>query len=148
MTILAIDPSINETGWAFGHADEPFESGVIRTRGKTDAEKLYDLEIELREILDRSAPMSAVVEIPHNFSHRKASSARGKPLNAASMAKLNRAVGVILCVLQRNTIAIEELPPDWKGFVGKKLAQGITGKKNHNEADAILMYRYSKARKI
>ena len=145
---LTIDPSINETGWAYGTGDIPKESGVIRTKGDTDADKLHDLYLELMDIMDRclecgADPSSiiAVVEVPESFTYGR-SARNGKTLNASSMMKLSRAIGVILHTCKKNHLQVEEVPASWKGMAGKKTVQAITGKTNHNEADAVMLYRW------
>ncbi len=144
--ILAIDPSINNIGWAFGAGELPAESGVIRTKGSCDPEKLEDLAIELRDVLDRAkieaaGVLSVAVEVPEGFTYGR-STRNGKALNARSLMTLSRAIGAILLTLRKHDCAILEVPASWKGMAGKKMVQAVTGKTNHNEADAVLLYRW------
>ena len=146
--LIAIDPSINETGWAFGAGEFPAASGVIRTKGKTDAERLRDLVVELSDVIGRCLEsadgvesVKAVVEVPEGFTYGR-SSRNGKAMNARSLMTLSRAIGVILETCQRNHLDVEEIPASWKGMAGKKSVQAITGKTNHNEADAVMLNRW------
>lgn len=151
--ILAIDPSINETGWAYGTGDLHKDSGVIRTRGTTDAEKLNDLAVELQDVFYRAEecasglPVKLSVEVPEGFTYGR-SSRNGKSLNARSLMTLSRAIGVVLFLGKKYGFDVVEVPASWKGMVGKRTVQAMTGCTNHNEADAVMLYRWANAHRI
>lgn len=150
--LIAIDPSINETGWAFGDGELPAASGVIRTKGGTDADKLQDLHVELMDVIGRCLEtlpewvkvpdIRVVVEVPESFTYGR-SCRHGKAMNAASLMKLSRAIGVILQTCRKNHARVEEAPASWKAGAGKRQVQAMTGCSNHNEADAVMLYRWA-----
>jgi len=140
--IIAIDPSINETGWAVGDGGGIVESGVIRTRpaGKSVPKRLVLLRDCIIGIRNRHVCTDAVVEVPGSFTYAR-SARGGKPLNAAAIAKLNMAIGVVFISVDGCTIH-EVVASQWKGKMNKEQANLITGKSNNNESDAILLLQW------
>ena len=150
---IALDPSINETGYAWTVNGDlaAVTSGVIRTRGDNEAMKIISLGVELETILKTpKAPGLvdpggvAVVEVGEGFTYDR-SQGRGnkKTLNAHAMYKNGQAAGALVAVLGLNGFIVETVgATEWKGRTNKKMSKLITGAKNHNEADAILLLRY------
>lgn len=140
--ILAVDPSINETGWAVGDGGGIVESGVIKTGGasKSISARLVLLRDSIVGIRNRHICVDAVIEVPGTFTYAR--SARGqKPLNAAAIAKLNMAIGVVYLSVAGCSIH-EVIASQWKGKLTKEAACRLTGEKNHNIADAILLLQW------
>lgn len=50
MKVIAIDPSMNNVGWAIADKGNLIRSGLIKTKGKTHGEKLFYLGEHLYEI--------------------------------------------------------------------------------------------------
>ncbi len=143
---IAIDPSINNIGWAVEWQGKVF-SGAIETKGVEIEEKLCSLRGLLRSVLLSPAyplPSLAVVEQPAPYAFKRSTSeTSGKGLNNASLQKLNIALGAIISTLcEVNIREIKLIPVAWKGKMNKKMAMALTGAKNHNTADAILLLRY------
>lgn len=146
--ILSLDPSINETGWALGCGPEPQFSGVIKTKGQSHTEKLTCLRNGLREILGKKEhpiALRALIETPEGFTYARSAGWAGKGLNQKSLMILSRAIGVLAVECSEWGMSVTEIPPTWKTGVNKALAKGLTGKTNHNEADAVLLYRWYRA---
>ena len=146
--VIAIDPSINETGWAYEGPDGEV-SGVIRSRGDRTGLKLLDISDKLEAVLKEAKNVDeAVVEVAEGFTYGRSRNRRtGKPLNIESLMKLNKAIGVILLVLEEWGIKIVEIgATQWKAGLNKKLGKIITRKTNHNEADALMLLRWRLAR--
>jgi Holliday junction resolvasome RuvABC endonuclease subunit len=153
-TIIAIDPSINFTGWCISQNGKKIRSGVIKTeKYKTDAEKLSMIGFHLKEIISDNAlqphndlqpPITvAIIEIPEAFTYRRSAGRYGKQLNVDSLFKLSRAVGVILYICWKEEFkCIEVGATKWKGGMNKAVAMMVTGVKDNNEADAILLSEY------
>lgn len=143
--IIAIDPSYRDLGWAT-MKDGKELSGHIEPIGDTPAERLNNLCVELKRVIlapDMPFPHKLVVELPGAFSYARSQSKwTGKSLNQSSLQKLNLAIGTIFGVAQGMSIEVEFVDVTWKGKMNKGIAQSITGKKNHNEADAVLLLRW------
>lgn len=137
---IAIDPSINEVGWATDSG-----SGVIRSKGDGDIKKIASICEKLLTVLETVEPGTAIVEVPGSFTYSR-SERGGKAMNTDSMGKLNRATGAIIAVLILDGVEVITVAADqWKGKLGKGQARMITGKKNHNEADAVLLLGWARA---
>ena len=140
MTKLSLDPSINTTGFAVSRAGEIISSGVIKTKGKTDAEKLHSLFAQLQNLHEKHNFSEVVLEVTDYLVYNNRKSITGKPLNIKSLCKLNKAIGIIelFCVL--NQIKLTELTPkQWKRNLPKSVVCALVQKKNHNEAEAVLL---------
>ena len=147
MNIIAIDPSINEAGWACTDQDIQL-SGVIKTKGKTETEKIRDLCIELSIIIQKHDIQEVIVEIAEGFTYQRSANIYGKAMNAGSMYKNGMASGAIIALMGMSNIKTETVGATfWKGKMGKKMAMMITQKTNNNEADAIMLLRWYLARR-
>ena len=147
MNIIAIDPSINETGWACADQNVQF-SGVIKTKGKIETEKIRDLCIELSLIIQKHDIQEVIVEIAEGFTYQRSANMYGKAMNAGSMYKNGMAAGAILALTGMSNIKMETVGATfWKGKMGKKMAMMMTQKTNNNEADAIMLLRWYLARR-
>lgn len=145
--IIAVDPSLNFTGWACTDQNVQF-SGVIRTKGKTETEKIRDLCIELSLIIQKHGVQEAIVEIAEGFTYQRSANMYGKAKNAGSMYKNGMAAGAILALMGMSNIKTETVGATfWKGKMGKKMAMMMTQKTNNNEADAIMLLRWYLARR-
>ena len=140
--IIALDPSINNTGYAVGDNGKVIESGVIKTGGSkiSVAERLQKLHHHLIAIRARHTCTDAVVEVPGSFTYAR--SAHGqKPLNAAAIAKLNMAIGAVLVSLAGCKVHLVEASK-WKGNMGKETAKRLAKVNDDNEADALLLLKW------
>ena len=147
MNIIAIDPSLNQTGWACISQNVQL-SGVIKTKGKTETEKIRDLYIELSIIIQKHDVQEAIIEIAEGFTYHRSANMCGKALNAGSMYKNGMAAGAILALMGMSNIKTETVGATFlKGKMGKKMAMMITQKTNNNEADAIMLLRWYLARR-
>ena len=154
--ILAIDPSINNTGWALLDAGKISQWGVIKTSKKGSiVERLSELYEGIASILNGEVPgtiKKAFVEVPGGFSYQRSSGASGNPLNMQSLLTLSEAVGCICTVLTRHGIEVMRvLATQWKAKRTKELEQSIASsivgrKVTHDEADAILLAIYCERR--
>jgi len=142
-SIIAIDPSIVQCGWCIAFEGGEV-AGLIKPIGETLAERLQSLAVEQKKVCLAHVPFpeKAIVELPSAFTYARSQGQYGKSLNADSLQKLNLAIGVIFGTLHALSIPVEFIPVLWKGKMTKGLAQTITGEKNHNVADAILLARY------
>jgi Holliday junction resolvasome RuvABC endonuclease subunit len=63
-SILAIDPSLSSTGYAYSHADHPSEVlyDCVKVKKLRGAERLHHLRLVIRGILDRIDPDFVVYE--------------------------------------------------------------------------------------
>jgi Holliday junction resolvasome RuvABC endonuclease subunit len=151
--MIAIDPSIDNTGYALYDERGQEVSGVIRTKGSDHAEKLIYLRRAIGEIIAEYYHIkTAFVEAPlEGFSYNKYSSEdSGKSKNIEGLVVNGMAVGVILASLSDRGVKqiYEILPTEWKGGLSKGMAMSQTGKKSHDEADALMLLRMSKAEGI
>lgn len=149
--IFSIDPSINEIGWATINITGIEIADVIKTQGDTLEAKLQDLAAKVQRAILNPAiphPCSVLIELPAAFTYtRSANRQTGRGMNAASLQKLNLAIGVIFGVVVKLGIKPVFVPVAWKGRSNKRLSMAITGIKNHNASDALLMLRWYKARR-
>jgi len=150
VSVIALDPSLNETGWAV-RSDLGYElSGVFRTHGENDSEKLFELCQGLDAVLAETSPERAIVEVAEGFTYSRSFSVRsGKAKNARSIYKNGKAVGAIIGLLMMRGVEVVEIGATfWKGKLTKKLSMAISGKANHNESDALLFLRWYWARYV
>lgn len=143
--ILAIDPSINNTGWAIYRSGGLFLSGVVKTQGETVVEKLQSLYHQVRNEALCHDIKKAIIEIPGSFSYARSTGRYGKALNQSAIGKLNMAIGVIMLACAEWKVEVDTVEAHvWKTRRSKKLdtsiARSLTGKKVlADEADAILL---------
>ena len=138
---LSLDPSINTTGFAISKNEKIITSGVIRTRGKTDAEKLHSLFVKLQSLNKKYNFSEVILEVTdfYIYQNRK-NPITGKPLNIKSLCKLNKAIGIIELFCSLHQIKLTELTPgQWKRNLPKSVICSLTKIKNHNEAEAVLL---------
>lgn len=144
---IAIDPSINNVGWAIFDQDKYSESGKITSQGDAENSKIHFIGDSLDVILQRRKPDYAVVEIPASFTYSKAA-VFGKSLNQSAMNKLSMATGAIIYVCEVNQVPVRMVHAnEWKAGrpkdMDKMLAKGYTDKKiTDHEADAIMLAAY------
>ena len=104
MRILGIDPGLAIVGWSVvdtGNNDNTLEaSGSIQTdKMKTDAARLLEIESDMQTILDIYKPDVASIEKLFYFKNQK------------TVIPVAQARGVILSVLEKNAIPINEFTP-------------------------------------
>ena len=148
--IIAVDPSINQTGWAYNLNGKEI-SGVIKTKGNSDPEKIRDLIFKLSAVMKElysarlldSTQIQAVVEIAEGFGYARSTNHYGKQQNVRALLKNAKATGAIIGQLTIRDIQVVEIGATfWKGKMNKKMGQMITQKSNNNEADAIMLLRW------
>ncbi|MCP4902696.1 MAG: crossover junction endodeoxyribonuclease RuvC [bacterium] len=112
MRVLGVDPGSAATGWAVvcktGNTFALEDGGVIRTGKGTRPTRLARLDESLAEIVERLRPEAAAVE--SSFSG----------VNPRSGLRLAESRGVILAVLGRFAIEVEEYSPS-------QVKQAVTG---------------------
>lgn len=149
--ILALDSSINKTGYCVLDGDTIAGSGVIRTKGVTVAQKQAELCGGIKKLLGRKEwrLKFAVVEIPASIPYSRTQGRGGRVMNLDALLKLSRAVGVITHTLSEcGVIVYEVTPQDWKGNTQKCwdnlwVAQKIGRKVTDDESDAIALAYYA-----
>ncbi|MCD7740536.1 MAG: crossover junction endodeoxyribonuclease RuvC [Candidatus Gastranaerophilales bacterium] len=104
MRILGIDPGLAIVGYSVieNNNDENIlvSSGSIQTdKNKSDAQRLLEIENDLQLIIDKYTPDAASVEKLFYFRNQK------------TVIPVAEARGVILSVLQKNSIIISEFTP-------------------------------------
>ncbi|HDO26096.1 MAG TPA: hypothetical protein ENG95_05600 [Nitrospirae bacterium] len=147
--IIAIDPSINETGWACQGIKGEISSGVIKTIGNTEAKKIQDLCTQLGGALTNIQTgtgecfTEVVIEVAEGFTYARSADRQGKAKNAGSMYKNGMAVGAIIALFGIMQVQVIQVGATaWKGKLGKKHSMAYMGKSNHNEADALMLLRW------
>jgi hypothetical protein len=141
-TIMAIDPSLVVTGWATIKDDKEI-SGVIKPTGETLSERLQCLANAIKSLILSFVPSKLVIELPAAYSYARSKSKwSGKDLNQGALQKLNLAIGTICGAAQSMGVPFEFVDVTWKGKMNKKMSMLITGKKNHNESDALCLLRF------
>ena len=139
--IIAIDPSINHTGYAVYVNGELDTSGVIRTPDLPDPQRVAHVTQKVWSIAVKYPAVALVIEVPESFSYAR-SQRNGKALNQGSMQKLNWVIGglYVLPSIWGNARPMYTVSPrQWKGKMDKKLSKMITGVQSHDESDAILL---------
>ena len=137
--VLAIDPSINSTGWAkSGKNGTSPNAGVIRTGKGTVPERAGRLAVAVQTLA--SDVDLAVIEVPAPYSYAR-SSRGGKGLNQGSLAILNRAIGACHAALSLVGVPVVEVTvAEWKGRRSKawdQLAAKQVGVNHPDAADAL-----------
>lgn len=128
MRILGIDPGLRLTGYGCVEGCNGFarprlvEAGVLRLRtaaGATLADRLAELDEDLRALLERLAP--EVVAVESLFAHYK---------HPATAIAMGHARGVILLAIRRARLPIAEFKPNMvkksltgHGHAGKEQVQ-------------------------
>ena len=143
MSVLAIDPGMGQTGYCYEMGDQEV-SGVIKTNQKESHDpRINKIVTDLRAILmfDAAGPFEElVIEFPvFTFSNKKF--ANNKPKNADSLLLLSQVVGAIRSMATQEGLIVRPIPSTWNQL-NKKQATDRAGVKNHNEADAILLFRW------
>lgn len=144
MRIFAADPSINFIGWAIASDGKLLKSGLIKSVGSTDADRLHSIHSQVIEILFNEKIDRAYVERMTWVKLRG-----GKNLNVSSIVKMAKACGVIELVLCDYEIPIFEpsrsLARKERAMVGAKAILGsyslseVKSKKlTTHEAEAIV----------
>lgn len=137
--LLALDPSINSTGWAkSGRNGTNPSAGVIRTGKGTVPERAGRLA-EAVQVIAADVTL-AVIEVPAAYSYARSSRA-GRGVNQGSLAVLNRAIGAIHAALSLAGVpAVEVQVETWKGRRPKawdQLAAKRVGVNHPDAADAL-----------
>lgn len=104
MKILGIDPGLAIVGYSIiEHIKDEnilIASGSIQTdKKKTEAERLYEIAVDMQIIIDKYQPDVASIEKLFYFKNQK------------TVIPVAEARGVILSVLQKNNIPIDEFTP-------------------------------------
>lgn len=104
MKILGIDPGLAIVGYSLvEHINDEnilIASGSIQTdKKKTEAERLYEISVDVQTIIDKYKPDVASIEKLFYFKNQK------------TVIPVAEARGVILSVLQKNNIPIDEFTP-------------------------------------
>ncbi len=143
LSTIALDPSINVTGYAIRLRNGRTVSGTIKTAGSGITARLHSLRQQLREILENYMPAQAAVEYPPKFTYSRSTDAlSGKALNIEDLIKLALATGVVLETCAEFGCLTDEVLATWKGIAGKGFTRIIAGKRDHNEADACLLLEW------
>lgn len=104
MKILGIDPGLAIVGYSIvEHINDEnilIASGSIQTdKKKTEAERLYEIAVDMQTIIDKYQPDVASIEKLFYFKNQK------------TVIPVAEARGVILAVLQKNNVLIDEFTP-------------------------------------
>ena len=104
MKILGIDPGLAIVGYSIiEHIKDEntlIASGSIQTdKNKTEAERLYEIAVDMQTIIDKYKPDVASIEKLFYFKNQK------------TVIPVAEARGVILAILQKNNIQIDEFTP-------------------------------------
>lgn len=104
MRILGIDPGLAIVGYSVIDIVKDknilVSSGSIQTdKDKTDAERLFEIETDMQTIIEKFQPDFASIEKLFYFKNQK------------TIIPVAEARGVILSVLQKNKIKIQEFTP-------------------------------------
>ncbi len=155
MKLLAIDPGMDDTGYAvFLPCCRPrtvndalralLESGTISTDTRdTDPERLASLGLQIRHLVEAHGPSLAAVEVPAyagNYGGRQARRAGVNKLFQAIGAIFSRLAGVeVLTVPALNTKkeTRHQLLDHAAQVIGVELPQGPRGGSREDEWDAI-----------
>ena len=104
MRILGIDPGLAIVGYSIidtvNDKNILISSGSIQTdKDKTDAERLLEIETDMQTIIEKFQPNYASIEKLFYFKNQK------------TIIPVAEARGVILSILQKNQIKIQEFTP-------------------------------------
>ncbi len=140
---IALDPSINVTGYAIRLGKGRTVSGTIKTVGDGITARLHSLRQQLRAILEKYMPAQAAVEYPPRITYSRSTDAfSGKALNIEDLIKLALATGIVLETCAGFGCLTDAVLATWKGIAGKGFTRLIAGKQDHNEADACLLLEW------
>lgn len=150
-TLIAIDPSIANTGYAIYRDKQLITYGVIRTKAdKKTHERLSHIGKQLRILCIEYKISVAIIEEPGYFVYSKRKNSAGYPIALKGFIMVNQAFAYIVTWLydygcEVNTV----LAADWKGSgknarsksYDKILASQIAGIliRNSDIADAIVL---------
>lgn len=112
--MIAIDPSINDIGWAIFDNSELEKFSGISTRGKEVNEKLMYLFNEIKYIIKQYPVFELVIEIPNYWTIDRA--------RKRDMFTLFQAIGVIkasFISIQLSSKIYDLKVSDWKGHKSK-----------------------------
>ena len=96
MKVIGIDPGITATGFSVIEADQCLNIGTIRTKKTSPYERIMDICVSLKKIVNVSNPEYAALE--KAFYHK----------NIQSLIKASELRGAIILALQENQIKILE----------------------------------------
>ena len=150
---IGIDPSINDVGWAKLEGDNLVDFGTIKSKGKTDGEKLCSIRHTIRETFYPIEESIVIIEKPPPFTYTRSTSKwTGRGLNAEAIQKLNMAYGVILEAFydfpeEYPCKVLTPTPQEYKGRISpeqvKMNMEAVFKKKfNVHEAHAVMMARH------
>jgi Holliday junction resolvasome RuvABC endonuclease subunit len=129
MIYIALDPSLNTTGFAVldserKDAERLLFAGQFTSRGESDEERLESIYTGLRDNILSRIPFidDAVVYIerPTGFSFARSRGFAGKQLNQVALQKNCLAVGVIFALFRGQGCDVRFISPaQWKGRASK-----------------------------
>ncbi len=138
MRIIGIDPGLAIVGYAVLDKNNEenilFASGSIQTdKSKPDSKRLYEIECDMQTIIDKYKPDCASIEKLFYFKNQK------------TIIPVAEARGVIMSVLERNSIPIFEFTP----IEVKQVVTGY-GRATKNEVAKIveMSVKYKKLPKL
>lgn len=150
-TVIAIDPSINFTGYAIFERDSLVQYGIIRSGTLCgDRERLKNLFDKMLEMCVEFCPDVVVVE---DYQFRD-SDIQGR--NKDGLKKMIWSIGVIITSIPTDIDVVTYKPLEWKGKKDKKTTifeakavYKLRGALDNNAADAIMLgHHYIKSRKL
>lgn len=140
--LIAFDPSIVSSGWAFGHERGTILSSgtvTVKPAGLSDAERVSRMVWDLVDAVDaaRGAPeVTILIEVAKGFSYAR-SSRGGKSLNQKDLHKQQWVVGGLLAVCAGWGRVIVVDANTWKGNRPKWMDRAMApGASSTDEADA------------
>ena len=129
MIYIALDPSLNVTGYAVldserKDVDRLLFAGQFTSKGETDEERLESLYVGLWDNILSRLPVidDAVVyiECPTGWSFARSRGAGGRMLNQVALQKNCLAVGVIFALFRGHDCDVKFISPaEWKGRASK-----------------------------
>jgi hypothetical protein len=141
MSLLTLDPSIVNTGYAIFHLDgELMASGGIRTRTQTKTlqGRIRYLQANLSVLIAPYHIDEIVIELAPAFFY-----GRSKNQNAASLQKLNLVTGSFIGMFAHLNDLHLVLPEQWKGKRSKSADRLANPEATTNdESDAIELGRW------
>lgn len=151
MILLAIDSSIANIGYAVFDDSYPIDkariaSGTLRIPKMDETEKVREIFIVIKELINRYNCQEAIIEKPERFSYGRSTNLYGRGKNLESLRLNNLAVGIISGTCQSEDLKIVFVTPrEWKGKQPKEVTRmwvnDLFGlqleKKNYDESDAL-----------